>query len=69
MQHYCRAGLAPARKLTASAVSEIRRRHAQGVSLAALGRECRVTPGAIHRIVRGKTWAQVRDDDEGAAAE
>ena len=64
VQHYSRAGLAPARRLTARAVSEIRRRHAEGASQTALGREFRVTQGAIHWIVKGVTWPQIRDDDE-----
>ena len=32
LQHYCRAGLPPARKLTPAAVREIRRRHTEGAS-------------------------------------
>lgn len=49
----------PNTRLTEYAVKEIRRRHANGASAAALGREFGVGKSTAHRIVHRKSWTHI----------
>lgn len=47
-------------KLTAPLVIEIRRRHAEGATLAALGREFGVTYQSVRAVVRRESWRHIQ---------
>lgn len=49
----------PSAKLTPDQVRDIRRRHAAGRSIAALGRDYHVSRQTIKDVVSGRTWRGV----------
>lgn len=63
-----RGEASPKSKLTEAQVRIIRRRHAQGETLAALGREYGVTYVAIRKIVLRQSWAHVDAEPEAVSA-
>lgn len=49
----------PSAKLTADDVTEVRRLHAAGMSISAIGRRFGVNHNSIQAIIRGRTWKHI----------